>query len=139
MEIEELKKIEKNENKYICKTCTYNCCYLSDWNKHINTRKHINSQISTLKEIEELKLIENISSCEYCNKEFKTNAVLWKHKNKGICIKINYKVTEKNEIITMLLKQNSELIKGQSEMIKEHFDITPFYISNAFKTTLNIT
>ena len=119
-------------DKYQCELCNYTCCYLSDWNKHITTRKHINNkndpleEIEKIEEIEELQLFEKnvkISQCEHCNKEFKTNAGLWKHKNKGSCLKIHDKATENNEIITMLLKQNSELIKGQSEMIKEHSDI----------------
>jgi hypothetical protein len=119
MEIEELKKIEKNDKKYNCEVCAYTCCYLSDWTKHIITRKHINNQNETLEEIEEIKKIEKIekkSQCDHCNKEFKTNAGLWKHKNKGSCMKIHDKGTENNEIITMLLKQNSELIKEHSDI-----------------------
>ena len=43
MEIMETEKNEKNEGLYNCILCHYNCCYLSDWNRHLNTRKHKNS------------------------------------------------------------------------------------------------
>ena len=34
------KKREKNEQKFECLHCDYNCCYLSDWSRHILTSKH---------------------------------------------------------------------------------------------------
>jgi hypothetical protein len=52
-------------------------------------------------------------ACEICNKEYKDRTGLWRHKQK-CCFKNNN--SDKDEIITLLLKQNSELIKEQSDI-----------------------
>ena len=31
---------EKNEKKYTCEKCNFECCYLSDYKRHLSTRKH---------------------------------------------------------------------------------------------------
>jgi hypothetical protein len=54
--------------------------------KHINTIKHINIQKSIktgdLAIILDEKSQEKIFTCEICNKEYKDNSGLWKHKKK---------------------------------------------------------
>jgi hypothetical protein len=66
--------------------------------------------------------ITKVLICEICNKNFKTNSGLWKHKNKGCYNKsLDLKEHAKDEVtdkdlIMMLLKQNSELIKEQSDI-----------------------
>jgi len=66
--------------------------------------------------------ITKVLICEICNKNFKTNSGFWKHKNKGCinkCLESKQdtkdSVTDK-DLIIMLLKQNSELIKEQSDI-----------------------
>ncbi len=56
--------------------------------------------------------------CENCEKYFYTNAGLWKHKTKGKCVKSDsITISNKDELIITLLKQNAELIKGQQDMM----------------------
>jgi hypothetical protein len=100
--------------------------------------------------------------CNICNKQLKTNAGLWKHKQK-----CNYnniepikKLTEldKDELIITLLKQNADLIKGQQDMmikltengINNHSNNTTtnshnkafnlnFFLNETCKNAMNIT
>jgi hypothetical protein len=121
---------KKVANNYYCEKCDYQCCKIYNWNKHIGTAKH-NKEI----------IVHNLVAkngekwqnylCEKCEKCFQTNAGLWKHKTKGKCIKLNNIIEDKNEVIDLykntisnkdeliitLLKQNAELIKGQQDMM----------------------
>lgn len=72
----EINKVAKSRQKYYCKKCNYTCSKLSDWNKHNLTRKH-NMEINGKNGNRKSPLI---LSCEKCNKTFKTNSGLWKHK-----------------------------------------------------------
>jgi hypothetical protein len=68
--------------------------------------------------------IKKVLICENCNKNFKTSSGLWKHKNKGchsetlVSKEVKKDDVTDKELIIMLLKQNSELIKEQTD-IKE--------------------
>ena len=80
-EIMELKKNEKNEPFY-CEKCDFICVFNSDWDRHLTTRKHLSrSQMemsgNILGEKNECKI-----QCDKCSKIYKTNAGLWKHKQK---------------------------------------------------------
>jgi len=101
--------------KYCCELCNYNTCYSKDLKKHLLTKKHMEMSGSPLE-------ITKVLICEICNKNFKTNSGFWKHKNKGCinkCLESKQdtkdSVTDK-DLIIMLLKQNSELIKEQSDI-----------------------
>jgi phenylpyruvate tautomerase PptA (4-oxalocrotonate tautomerase family) len=105
--------------KYCCELCNYTTSYSKDFKKHLVTKKHM--EISGSPEE-----ITKVLICEICNKKFKTNSGLWKHKNKGCHTQSleskedskedsKEEVTDK-EVIMMLLKQNSELIKEQADI-----------------------
>jgi hypothetical protein len=111
MEIKEIKKLEKNLTKYYCENCDFKCFQKCDWNRHITRPKHISNVAGNVKEI---KKLEKTFFCE-CGKELKTNAGLWKHKQK--CIQeqkqekendIEKELTDK-DLIMMLIKENSDL------------------------------
>jgi len=105
----EMNKVAKNRQKFYCKKCNYTCSKLSDWNKHNATRKH-NMEING----NNGKIISPIIlSCEKCNKIFKSNSGLWKHKKcsfeetkEAIEIKedIDYKL-----LLLKMMEQNNEL------------------------------
>ena len=68
----------KLAKKFYCESCDYGCSKESDYNKHIMTRKHkkeINGNVGN-------EQISHKYECDVCNKEFKTNSGLWKHKKK---------------------------------------------------------
>jgi hypothetical protein len=114
---------DKNET-YFCNNCDFKCRYASDWNRHKTTRKHIYQAKSEMVGNEENKGSSNPAiikclSCEKCNKEFKTNSGLWKHKKQCSNYNINEvtnetindlakKISDKDELIMFLIKENAE-------------------------------
>jgi hypothetical protein len=122
--------------KYCCEICNYNTCYSKDFKKHLITKKHMEMSGSPLE-------ITKVLICEFCSKNFKTNSGLWKHRTKGCCnnslhIKEETKnhVTDK-ELIIMLLKQNSELIKEQSDIKNLILEIVKNGTNNTTTTHTN--
>jgi hypothetical protein len=110
---------KKNDKNYYCNLCHFNTCKLTDYNRHILTQKHISNETATYsnKKNEKLSYI-----CENCGKEYNDRTGLWRHKK--VC-KFHEKIEEKEkdepsdkELMCMLIKQNSELIKEHSD-IKE--------------------
>ena len=74
----EIKLPQKNPINFECKNCNFICNNKKDYNRHLLTRKHlkeINGNIGNIKP-------QTILSCEKCNKKFKSNSGLWKHKKK---------------------------------------------------------
>ena len=133
MEIKEIKKLEKNLKKYFCEICDFKCCQKCDWDKHISRPKHIRNSLET-------KKLEKTFFCEYCDKDFKTNSGLWKHikmcKLKEIIIKKEELIHDKkDELIAILLKQNSELIKEHSDIKELILEV----IKNGTNNTINNT
>jgi hypothetical protein len=113
---------KNNVLNFFCKYCDYSCCKKYDWTRHLSTAKHRKAlpgndfhTISGQK--------GQTFQCSICEKYFKTNAGLWKHKNK--CISINSAVDvvvikedanknnniNKDDLILELLKQNKELLE----------------------------
>jgi hypothetical protein len=131
----ETKLSSKVPLKYACELCRYYTNYSKDYNKHLLTKKHI----SVSKEIDgNIKEIENVLTCQNCEKKFKTNSGLWKHKKicnftqekveniteeKHKIYGINKDEPSDKQLIMMLLKQNSEIIKENSEIIKENSEL----------------
>ena len=108
---------EKNSKKlinYCCETCDFKSSNKNDYTRHINTIKHKNT-VSQCFSIE--KTQKNSFNCE-CGKTYKDYSGLWRHKKKCNNISItdsNVESMDKDQIIIMLIKQNSELIKETSE------------------------
>jgi len=122
---------KKVANNYYCEKCDYTCSKIYNWKKHTDTAKHQQEIFVDDLVAKSGKKWQNEYSCEKCDKCFQTNAGLWKHKTKGKCVKIYSIIEEKNEVIDLykntisnkdeliitLLKQNAELIKGQQDMM----------------------
>ena len=108
--------------QYYCEFCNYSTCYSKDYKKHNLTKKHIVLSMEIYGNKQEIK---KILTCQHCNKEFKTNAGLWKHNKKCVSNKQDKGKSTQNtstigdkDLIMMLIKENSELRKEQSD-IKE--------------------
>jgi hypothetical protein len=125
------KKGKKWQVEYFCEKCNFKCCKKYSWERHIATAKHQQEIIVNDLGAKKGKKGQNNYSCDKCDKCFQTNAGLWKHNTKGKCAKIDDIIDEKNEVIDLykntisnkdeliitLLKQNAELIKRQQDMM----------------------
>ena len=136
----ETKKSPKKSPFFSCNVCDYNTCKKSDYEKHLSTRKH---DIMVTMETEETKKSPKVAHhnmCCKCKKKYNTRAGLWKHmklcdytitvtdlsseqyENEENIIKIDnlYNISNKDEILIKLIKDNDEMmkiIKGQQEQI----------------------
>ena len=128
---------EKNGMKYLCDKCDYKGKQLSDYNRHINTRKHRNR--TDLNYLEQKKLVHKYT-CPKCNKTYKARNSLWYHEK--TCSNIQSTDTSKDEIISSLIKENSdfknlilEVVKSNNELQKQVLDvcknIQPSVITNS--------
>jgi len=126
---------KKNRHIYECKFCHYITSNKYDFKKHNNTIKH---QVS-VEAIETCDLAINLSqkthftpvfTCQKCNKEYKDNSGLWRHKKKcnieneieeNICSEIESKtneITELKDIMKYLMKENSEMKNMMMKVIE---------------------
>ena len=110
------KKTNINPEQYFCKICNYDTVSIKDYNKHLNTRKH-----KILTNPNEPKI--PVLSCK-CGKIYKHASTLCNHKKKckfltnPIIIENTTRETTDQDLIMMLLKQNTQLITQNSELIK---------------------
>ena len=105
-------KNPKKPIKYFCETCDFNTCNKKDFHRHNTTDKHL-----LLTNPNEITPKNPLFTCN-CGKSYKHSSSLCAHKKK--CNKItindsNVESMDKDQIIMMLIKQNSELIKETSE------------------------
>lgn len=79
-------KIAKNRKVYRCEICDYNTCNVFDFNKHNKTKKHSQSGLSMAIDdfsmVCDKKIATRTFQCLNCNKVYKDNSGLWKHKKK---------------------------------------------------------
>ena len=105
------------DSKYYCQNCDYSCCKKYNWNKHLTTSKHQNATL----EIQSGKKWHTIShtfECDNCNRLYATSGGLWKHKKKCSNTNVEIQKDNKDEVIMMLIKDNSELKNMIMEVIK---------------------
>jgi hypothetical protein len=137
MEIKEIKKLEKNSNKYFCEMCVFKCRQKCDWDRHILRPKHKNNHL-------EIKKTGKNFFCE-CDKKFLTSAGLWKHKKKCLQKKEqkeidnieNIDLSDKNLMLT-LIQQNNELQKQMLEVIKNGTTNINNSMNNSNNKTFNL-
>jgi hypothetical protein len=99
---------------FFCKNCDFKCCKTGDYNRHLSTAKHKkNALCDILGNTGDAKNINYI--CATCSKEYVSRNGLWKHKNSCQNNK-SINVVDKDQLILMLIKQNSELIKEQTDI-----------------------
>ena len=115
------KKNEKNEKFYVCINCDFNTCKKTDYKRHLSTDKHKkmeNGSVLVVNDSNFTKKNEKIFRC-LCGKIYKYDSGFYRHKKK--CINTENIINEiqnntdnknnKDELIIMLLKQNSELLE----------------------------
>jgi len=135
--------------KYNCKFCDYNTDKKSSFDKHLHTKKH-NVTLCDKKSCSKVAKYE----CQNCNKKYVSRNGLWSHNKK--CKKINNNTKkddtseqkdtinapsfDKDELIMVLVKQNTELIKEQNDIkniMIEHQNLMMKVIENGTNNTIN--
>jgi len=120
MKQNETKKVPKSTNIFTCLVCDYTTSRKSHYDRHILTPKHQNETNETNLGTKSTKKYQCL-----CGKLYNSRTTLWRHKH--ICkLEIdncNNELNEFNEfselndknLILLLIKQNSDLIKENSE------------------------
>ena len=131
---------QKSAKIYYCSFCDYTSCKKSNFDAHNTAAYHLkNTQGNQM----ETDGNTNSVICENCNKIYKNRSGLWKHKQKCIQFKSpdNESIEEPiipdlvdKELIVMLIKQNSEIIKQNTELqgivLEQNKSITNNQITN---------
>jgi hypothetical protein len=117
----------KTSEYFYCDCCNYKTSRKYNFNLHIESNKH-NNNVNNLKNNGSLVKTSKTYKCDTCSKIFNDRAGLWRHNKKctytseqqeePIRTKQKINSIDKDELIIMLLKQNSEIIKEQAD-IKE--------------------
>ena len=146
------KKSPKIPKKYTCEYCYYITSNKKDYNKHLITGKHIKCENDSKMIVNDSGLSQNIPKnklfiCE-CGKSYKYDSGFYRHKkkcnfveNKEICQNnelVNYDISNKDELIIMLLKQNSMLIEQNSEIVKNGIYNNSNNTNNSYNKSFNL-
>jgi hypothetical protein len=111
----------KKPLNYSCLICDFNTCNKKDYRRHLYTIKHKKMETQGFSIQKELK---TPYSCSLCDKKYKDNSGLWRHKKKctGYIECINEFPTNENyelkEIIKCLMKENTDMKNLMVEVIK---------------------
>ena len=81
MEINGNNIMPKNANKFVCNKCDFTCSKYSNWTNHVNTLKHKRKQMEKKIMPKNAKKCQTYT-CSHCDKEFKSQSGIWKHKKK---------------------------------------------------------
>ena len=106
-------------SKFYCNICDYTTNRKCNYDEHLLTAKHKKSSIGNLCQPISSKNQQSAKfTCLNCNKEYKDKSGLWRHNKK--CSKTNIEIQkdDKDELIMMLIKDNSELKNMIMEVIK---------------------
>ena len=107
--------IKKTQQK-TCENCDFSCVRALEWDRHILTQKHKNRTNST-----EKASLQKEFKCKICEKIYMARNSLWYHE-KNCAEKKNNKITaitNTNDMICELIKQNDELQKQLCEFMKD--------------------
>jgi hypothetical protein len=121
-----------SRSKFICEICDFKCSKQSNYDIHILTRKHL----GYIDDIKKMQKKSKESSCSECGKKYKHYSGLWRHKkicNKEILPeniviqndpeKVIAQDSSNNDIIQVLLKENSDFKSMLIEMMKSNTDL----------------
>ena len=107
-------EMDENDSKYHCETCAFDTGNSTDYARHLSTRKHQSrTELNNFTQ----KIAEQFI-CTRCNKCYKARNGLWYHRQKCQPITDNTCNTfiSDKELLMTVLKQNSEIIKENSEL-----------------------
>jgi hypothetical protein len=142
----EIKTSKTSSSFFVCELCDYKCCRKFNLDRHVLSSRHI-KEISRKEKGAKNEQNEQITdfTCEQCNKIYKTNAGLWKHKklcNNVITQNIESSKTneihELKEIMKYLIKENTEMKIMMMDVIKTGTNNTTNNNTNSHNKTFNL-
>uniref|UniRef100_A0A6C0ICY1 C2H2-type domain-containing protein n=1 Tax=viral metagenome TaxID=1070528 RepID=A0A6C0ICY1_9ZZZZ len=119
-------KSPKNRKKYFCKKCDYFTYNKYDFDKHNNTIKHFGNDLAISAIAKSEKSQKNKFMCPICNKQYKDNSGLWRHKKK--CnngdqdlnkVDEEPQPADKDKLIDYLIHEHTELKNLILEIVKK--------------------
>jgi hypothetical protein len=135
-------KTSNNEHKLFCCTfCAYKCCKKFNLDRHLLSSKHIRvtkgdngDTLTSKKEQNEEKY-----TCQNCCKEYSSRNGLWRHKKKCMVPETKPEEPTDKQLIMLLIKENSELRKEQSDIKELILEIVKNGTHNTTNNTTNNT
>jgi hypothetical protein len=110
------KTSKMSQLEFVCGICNYICCKKSNYERHLLSLKHQKQhKMSKNEQNEQNEQKISVYCCENCGKEYRDRTGLWRHKKQCMNQTTNT-IEKKDEIIDKLLKQNSDLIKEQTDI-----------------------
>lgn len=100
------KKPKKKPKKYLCKKCDFSSNDKKDYNRHLTTRKHKKNIMDNIRITK--KTAKNCYKCNLCNKTYKYNSGLSKHRRSA-----HPNINFENEILE---KSNQETKSHMDEL-----------------------
>ena len=107
--------VPESSDLFVCECCDYTTSRKSQYDRHLSTDKHKKRENETNET--DLKQESSKKFVCFCNKSFNSRTSLWRHKNKCIEEKNDEDPSDK-ELIMMLIKQNTQLIQQNAELVK---------------------
>jgi hypothetical protein len=160
------KKGEKGQYEFYCELCDYVCCSKYKIERHNMTSKHIQAMNSNGIAIEKGQKGQKGQKepeyvCQNCNKKYKDNSGLWRHKKKCKLTKESGSEEEEKEksnepsdkdLIMLLIKENSEFKNMMMKVLENGTHNTTthtnshnkafnlqFFLNETCKDAMNIT
>jgi len=130
--------LANSSNTFCCELCNYTTERKYNFNLHLQSNRHKNNEIDNDNNGFLAKTSKQYE-CLNCNKIFNERAGLWRHKKK--CNKLETKNEEPTDkqLIMMLIKENSELRKEQSDIKELILEIVKNGTHNTTNNTNNTT
>jgi hypothetical protein len=140
-----------NENKLnVCEFCKYSTSNIKDYNKHLNTKKH--QKMIDKSSIEKSLCNNVIYQCKKCDKIYKDNSGLWRHKQKCKIINNNPEkidvdlvlevIKQSKELQNVLIEQTKELqnklLEKENQLLEQNADHHKQIVELASKQTTSI-
>ena len=108
---------------YSCEKCKYTTVRKFNYEEHLLTSKHQKTIVSNDIPVIPVKSSNQNFLCQICNKVYKDNSGLWRHKKKCIAVTNHdsqgQTIEKKDEIINILLKENQDFKNLILEIIKK--------------------
>ena len=123
MIVNDSEKSLKVAQLFFCDYCHYNTSKKCDYTKHLSTDKHKNNENGSKMVVNDSEKSQKVANyeCE-CGKIYKYDSGYYRHKKK--CLGVSKPSSDDDEdpsdkeLIMMLIKQNTQLIQQNAELVK---------------------